>query len=70
MITPSAGFVPPMLKGIKIHPENPFLFDFYIDSGDSHLPQDQFQETSYKLINYFLASLTVPENDLWVNLSP
>jgi hypothetical protein len=23
-----------------------------------------------KLIKYFLASLTIPEKDLWVNLSP
>ena len=28
------------------------------------------QAESKRLINYFLASLTVPENDLWVNLSP
>ena len=30
----------------------------------------QLKEESTKLIKYFLASLTIPEKDLWVNLSP
>jgi len=32
--------------------------------------QEQLKSESSKLIKYFLASLTVPESDLWVNLSP
>ena len=32
--------------------------------------QEQLKQESTKLIKYFLASLTIPEKDLWVNLSP
>ncbi len=32
--------------------------------------QEQLKQQSTKLIKYFLASLTIPEKDLWVNLSP
>ncbi len=72
-------FHPTILKGLKVNPENPFRFDFIVDKGDS-LPlvgrareggqQEQLKTESTKLIKYFMASLTTPENDLWVNLSP
>ena len=61
---------PPVLKGIKVHPDNPFRFDFILDKGDSQLANEQLKQESNKLIKYFLASLTIPEKDLWVNLSP
>jgi hypothetical protein len=89
MVHLSPSFNPPVLKGIKVHPDNPFRFDFILDKGDmpSSLPsnevlnvkatqvnkQDDDQELrteATKLIKYFLASLTIPEKDLWVNLSP
>ncbi|MFA5261136.1 MAG: M48 family metallopeptidase, partial [Candidatus Omnitrophota bacterium] len=70
MITPTSGFVPPMLKGIKVDPQQPFQFDFILDSGNADLPPAQLKEEAGKLIRYFLASLTIPEDDLWVNLSP
>ncbi len=66
----SPAFNPPVLKGLKVHPDNPFRFDFILDKGDSTLANDQLKEESSTLIKYFLASLTVPEKDLWVNLSP
>ena len=31
----SPKFNPPVLKGIKVHPDNPFRFDFILDIGDS-----------------------------------
>ena len=65
MVHLSPPLDPPILKGIKVHPENPFRFDFILDKGDNSLPVD-----ASKLIKYFLASLTIPEKDLWVNLSP
>jgi len=61
---------PPLLKGVKVHPDNPFRFDFILDKGDSGIADDQLKSESTKLIKYFLASITVPEKDLWVNLSP
>ena len=30
----SPAFNPPVLKGIKVHPDNPFRFDFILDKGD------------------------------------
>ena len=70
MVHLSPPLDPPMLKGIKVHPDNPFRFDFILDKGDSELSNDQLKDESSKLIKYFLASLTIPEKDLWVNLSP
>lgn len=66
----SQAFNPPVFKGIKVHPENSLRFDFILDKGDTPLPDDQLKQESDKLIKYFLASLTIPEKDLWVNLSP
>ena len=70
MVGLSSEFNPPLLKGIKVHPDNPFRFDFILDKGDSQLNNDQIKNESSRLIKYFLASLTIPEKDLWVNLSP
>ena len=70
MVHLSPEFNPPILKGIKVHPDNPFRFDFILDKGDSQLSNDALKDESSKLIKYFLASLTIPEKDLWVNLSP
>ena len=66
----SPSFVPPMLKGIKIFVDQPLRFDFIVDKGQNGLEGETFKKESAKLIKYFLASLTVPQEDLWVNLSP
>ena len=68
MVHLSPPMNPPMLKGIKIHTDNPFRFDFVLDKGDS--TDSNLRQESTRLIKYFLASLTIPEKDLWVNLSP
>ncbi len=75
MVRLSPPLDPPILKGIKIHPENPFRFDFILDQGDSPSffkegVRGSLKQEATKLIKYFLASLTIPEKDLWVNLSP
>jgi len=70
MIAKASSFVPPMVRGITIYPQDPFRFDFIIDAGDSNLRGEALGEESNKLIKYFLASLTVPEKEMWVNLSP
>jgi len=77
MVHLSPPLEPAMLKGLKIHPGNPFQFDFILDQGNSVIPakagiqyQEKLKQQSTKLIKYFLASLTIPEKDLWVNLSP
>ena len=72
MIGISSAYIPVMMKGLKVHPENPLLFDFILDTGRSGLKTDagEFKAESEKLIKYFLASITIKEDDLWVNLSP
>jgi hypothetical protein len=70
MVHLSPEFNPPILKGIKVYPENPFRFDFILDRGDSLLSNNTLKDESVKLIKYFLAGLTISEKDLWVNLSP
>ncbi|MBF0522532.1 MAG: hypothetical protein HQL24_05680 [Candidatus Omnitrophica bacterium] len=80
MVSLSQPFHPAVVKGLKVYPENPLKFDFILDKGDAFSQYDperptgaqglQLKKESEKLIKYFLASLTIPEKDLWVNLSP
>ena len=57
----------PVLRGMRVYPAKPFEFDFVVDSGNRRAIDQK--ETSL-LIKYFLTCLTIPEQDLWVNLSP
>jgi len=70
MVHLSPEFTPAILKGIIIHPENALKFDFIIYKGDQPLDSNQKKQEYTKLMKYFLASLAVPDNDQWVNLSP
>ncbi len=75
MVSLSKPFIPTVLSGIKVFPDNPLRFDFIVDTGDSSLNIEthdyaSLQKESKKLIKYFLAALTTPEEDMWVNLSP
>ena len=66
----STAFLPPMLVGMKVFPREPFRFDFILDKGDAAAAAGDIGDVSNRLIKYFLAALTVPEKDMWVNLSP
>lgn len=70
MLVPSTGYTPAIMAGMTLYPDNPLLFDFIIDTGDDNLTGAALETESRRLINYFLASLTVPEDEMWVNLSP
>jgi len=70
MVVQSSSFAPVTVKGITLNPHNPLNFNFIIDTGDTDLNDNEFKVESEKLIKYFLTSLTIPEEDLWVNLSP
>src|SRR4051812_13475186 len=67
MVHLSSPMNPPILKGIKVNPNNPFRFEFIMDVGDGSPVPNKGEETSplreesTKLIKYFLASLTIPE---------
>ncbi|MEW5895508.1 MAG: hypothetical protein AB1650_07115 [Candidatus Omnitrophota bacterium] len=60
----------PVLKGIKLYPDDPFKLDFIIDRGREEISPADMREESVRIIRYFLTALTFPEKDLWVNLSP
>ncbi len=66
----SSGFQPTIIRGITLDPQNPFQYEFLIDQGEGSLNEEALKKEAERLIKYFLASLTIPEEDLWVNLSP
>ncbi len=72
MVSLSQSFEPVLIKGLTVHKDNPFMFDFVVDTGNSKLStQDaELRTQADRLIKYFFACLTIPEKDLWVNLSP
>lgn len=70
MVPLSDAFNPPLLKGIKIYPNNPFRLDFILNAGNTNDSAEQTQTQATQLVKYFLTAVTVPEQDLWVNLSP
>ncbi len=70
MVDLSPSFVPPHLAGITVYPNSPLKFDFIIQRGDTPLSDEEKQAEYKKLIKYFLASLAVPDDNQWVNLSP
>jgi hypothetical protein len=70
MISLSPSINKPVLKGIKIFADEPFKLEFILDGEKANLNDPALKEETSKLIKYFLAALTVPEDDLWVNLSP
>jgi nucleoside-diphosphate-sugar epimerase len=72
MVEVSSTYSPLLITALKIDPKNPMSFDFILEPGDTGLQGDSVQmrlETE-KLIKYFLSSLAIPEENLWVNLSP
>jgi len=58
---------PPLLRGVKVYSDDPLRMDFILNSVDS---TSSMQQNTTRLIKYFLAALTIPDTDLWVNLSP
>lgn len=70
MVSLSEEATPPLLKGIRVYSDDPFRLDFILDKGHSGNANNSLKSESIRLLKYFLASVTVPEQDLWVNLSP
>ncbi len=66
----SPALLPPMILGLTVDAVGPMKFNFLIDQGDQKVPTQDQEKEFKQLIKYFLASLTIPEKDLWVNLSP
>jgi hypothetical protein len=65
----SASFEPALLSALTVDPENPLQFQFFVDPGQ--MPQGDARKDEYLLlVKDFMVSLTIPEDQLWVNLSP
>lgn len=70
MVPTTAHYTPALIQGISVYPDNPLKFDFIFDTGDSGLNRETLRLEAAKQVKYFLAALTVPEDQVWVNLSP
>ena len=70
MVNLSPAYEPVIIKGLTVHKDNPFLFDFIVDVGQDRMSGEPLKKEGEKLIKYFLASLAIPDKDVWVNLSP
>ncbi len=70
MIPLSDVFTPPLMNGLTFHANDPLRINFMINTGDTDIEGDELKAESTRLIKYFLASLTIPHEDMWVNLSP
>jgi phosphohistidine swiveling domain-containing protein len=70
MVGTSEFFTPILVKGLIVYPDKPLNFDFIVDSGSDLINLAVINEQSQKMAKYFLAAITVSENQLWVNLSP
>ncbi|HPN55691.1 MAG TPA: hypothetical protein PLD92_02475, partial [Candidatus Omnitrophota bacterium] len=70
LVQPTERYAPALLNGITVDPDNALKFEFIISKGDMSLEGQELIDESMKLIKYFLAGLTTPEENMWVNLSP
>ncbi len=70
MLGESVPFAPLALKGLVINPHKPLEFQFIVDTGKGPQDASSVKTQANQLVKYFLAGLTIPEGDLWVNLSP
>jgi hypothetical protein len=68
LLLPSEGFTPVLLRGLKIN-KNSTNLDFLVDNTEFENGSDWLKAETKKLINYFAASLSIRQDDLWVNLS-
>ncbi len=57
----------PVLRGLRFNPDNPLRVEFIVDMARESVLD---KAAVSRLVKYFLAGLTIPEDDLWVNLSP
>ncbi|MBZ0167640.1 MAG: copper transporter [Candidatus Omnitrophica bacterium] len=70
MVRISDRYTPLVMTGLTIDPRDPLKFNFLIHQGDTPLEGDAFHAESLKLIKYFMAALTLDDEQMWVNLSP
>ena len=67
MVNLSPAQSQPLLRGVKINPDNPLQIEFIVDKQHE---KSVSKEDIKRLVSYFMAALAIPEEELWVNLSP
>lgn len=63
-------YAPPMLQGMLFDDQDPLNLRFILSHGDAPLEGAEWRAVVDDQLSYFFAGLTIPEKDLWVNLSP
>lgn len=63
----SNDFSYPILRGVKFNPQDPLNLEFIFDSHSKDIVN---KEDANQLIEFFVAGLSIAEEDMWVNLSP
>jgi hypothetical protein len=67
MLSVSRSYSYPVLKGLTLDPADPMHLEFLVDT----MGQEKVDEAeAQRLVDYFLAAVALPQDDLWVNLSP
>ncbi len=67
----SPAFVPASLKGVRLQEGATGLqLEFVLTRGQANLPEGLARENVERLVSYFLSALTLPGDEMWVNLSP
>lgn len=56
-----------LMRGVKIDPNNPLNLSFYFSLDNKNKTNNQ---DLHRLIKYFFGFLALPDDKLWVNLSP
>ncbi|MFH0754475.1 MAG: TolC family protein, partial [Candidatus Omnitrophota bacterium] len=68
VVLPQSSAVPfSSFKAISIDPADPLKLNFLVSAGDG--PKVDANESRW-LVKYFLTFLAMPDEDIWVNLSP
>jgi hypothetical protein len=70
ILTTSKAYDLPSLKGLRFFSDSPFEFTFLLEQSTTPLDETALRQNIENIGKYFLAALTIPEKDLWVNLSP
>jgi hypothetical protein len=70
MVSSAGKFIPATMAGLELSPKEPFKFNFLINPGEEKLSDAAGRAEYMRIIKYFLAALTTPNTDMWVNLSP
>ena len=70
MVPLTSPYNPPCLIGLKIHSNHPNRLHFVLSCGDEEESNELLLEWASDLVDGFLTCLTLPDESIWVNLSP